>query len=147
MTLAQIIELMLTAIMAVFLAYIAYQQMAINRKKLALELYNKRFKVYSDTLCFYQELVEGDVSKEVHRAFIGSKAASKFLFSQDPSIFELLDTMHSESFKSIGFKRHGKEWEGTPDYFETAKVSQETIFWLGKQITLLKNKMAPYLNQ
>jgi len=59
--------------MAMFLAYIAYQQMAINKRKLNLDLYNKRFAIYADTLRFYQELIEKDVSQETHRAFIGRR--------------------------------------------------------------------------
>ncbi|MGP9666452.1 hypothetical protein ACT3TY_17760 [Halomonas sp. AOP22-C1-8] len=106
---SNLIELIPSAIMAVFLAYIAYQQMATNQRKLNLDLYNKRFTVYTDTLRFFQELSEGEVSKETRRAFIASKEASKFLFSKDPSIFELLDTIYKESFKTTGFQLHGKE--------------------------------------
>jgi hypothetical protein len=144
---SKLIELIPSAIMAAFLAYIAYQQMAINKRKLNLDLYNKRFSVYTDTLRFYQELVDEKVSQETHRSFIASKEASSFLFSEDSSIFELLDLMHSESFKITGFKQHGKEVSGTPEFVEGFKISQETLFWFGKQLTELKNKMSPYLNQ
>ncbi len=143
----ELIQLIPSAIMALFLAYIAYQQMAINQRKLNLDLYNKRFAIYTDTLRFYQELAEEDVSQDAHRAFISSKEASKFLFSKDPSIFELLDLMYSESLKIIGFKRHGKELSGTPHLVESFNTSQETFFWFGKQLTELKTKMEPYLNQ
>lgn len=144
---SKLIELIPSVIMAAFLAYIAYQQMAINKRKLNLDLYNKRFSVYTDTLRFYQELVDGEVSQEAHRSFIASKEASRFLFSEDPSIFELLDLMHSESFKITGFKQHGKEISGTPEFAEGFKIAQETFFWFGKQLTELKNKMSPYLSQ
>mgnify|MGYP006957109987 CR=1 FL=1 len=144
---SELIELIPSAIMAAFLAYIAYQQMAINKRKLNLDLYNKRFSVYTDTLRFYQELFDEEVSQEAHRSFIASKEASRFLFSEDPSIFELLDLMHSESFKITGFKQHGKEISVTPEFVEGFKISQETFFWFGKQLTELKNKMSPYLNQ
>ncbi|WP_144409075.1 hypothetical protein [Photobacterium halotolerans] len=133
--------------MAAFLAYIAYQQMAINKRKLNLDLYNKRFSVYTDTLRFYQELVGEKVSQETHRSFIASKEASRFLFSEDPSIFKLLDLMHSESFKITGFKKHGKELSRTPEFVKGVEISQEKLFWFGEQLTELKNKMSPYLNQ
>jgi hypothetical protein len=87
-----------------FLAYIAFQQMIINKRKLSFDLYNKRFEIYTDTLRFYQELTGLEVSKDTHRNFINSKEASYHLFSEDRSIYELLDSMHSESFKVIGFK-------------------------------------------
>ncbi|MCL1090322.1 hypothetical protein L2744_12110 [Shewanella profunda] len=147
MNFSTLIELVPSGVMTAFLAYIAYQQMAINRKKLNLDLYNKRFVIYTDTLRFYQELADQEVSQESHRAFISSKEASKFLFSKDSSIFELLDLMHSESFKITGFKRHGKEFSGTPEFVEGFKTSQETYFWFSKKLGELKNKMSPYLNQ
>ncbi|WP_039994850.1 hypothetical protein, partial [Paraglaciecola chathamensis] len=93
------------------------------------------------------ELSEQDVSKETHRCFIASKEASRFLFSKDPSIFQLLDFMHAESFKITGFKQHGKEVLRKPEFVEGFKASQETIFWFSKQLPELKSKMSPYLNQ
>jgi hypothetical protein len=138
-------------IISVFLAFIAgmqmiisYQQMKINERKLNLDLYNKRFSVYTDTLRFYQELSDKVDNKETHRAFIVSKQASKFLFSKDPSIFEILGSMQEESFKIIGRLRDGNEHSETPGY---DKSYDKTISFFEKQISELTNKMAPYLNQ
>ena len=83
MTLSQLTGSYLPAIIAIFLAYIAYQQMSTNRNKLKLDLYNKRFEVYTDTLKFYQELMEEEVSKSTHINFITSKEASLFLFRSE----------------------------------------------------------------
>jgi len=55
--------------------------------------------------------------------------------------------MHSESFKIIGFKRHGKEISDPAQLVESFNISQETFSWFGKQLNELKAKMAPYLNQ
>src|SRR5690554_6914708 len=99
MTCNEILELIPSAVMAAFLAYIAYQQMVINKQRLKYELYSKRFSVYTDAVRFHQELAEEEVNQETHRNFIASKEAARFLFSKDPSIFELLQLMHTESFK------------------------------------------------
>lgn len=146
MTSSKLIEIFPSAIMAAFLAYIAYQQMVINKRRLNLDLYNKRFLVYIDTLRFYQALAEEEVSQETHRDFIASKEASRFLFSKDPSIFELLNLMHTESFKIIGFKRHGKELSET-SFINSFNDSQEVFFWFDGQLAELKRKMSPYLDQ
>jgi hypothetical protein len=144
---SKLIEFLPSAITTMFLVYIAYQQMKINERKLNLDLYNKRISVYTDTLRFYHELAEEDVSQETLRAFIGSKEASKFLFSKDStSIFELLDSMHSESFKIIGIKCHEKDFPGTLQLADS-KTLIETYFRFGNQLAELKTKMAPYLNQ
>lgn len=146
MACSKLIEILPSAIMAVFLAYIAYQQMIINKRRLNLDLYDKRFSVYTNTIRFYQELAEENVSRETHRDFIVSKEASRFLFSKDPSIFELLDLMHSESFRIIGFKRHGKELSET-SFIDGFEKSQEVFFWFDEKLAELKRKMSPYLNQ
>lgn len=146
MTFAELVELFPPAIMAAFLAYIAYQQMVISKRRLNLDLYNKRFLVYTDTLRFYQELADKEVSQETHRDFIASKEASRFLFSKDPSIFELLQLMHSESFKITGFKHHAKELSET-GFIDGFKKSQEVFFWFDRQLAELKGKMSPYLDQ
>lgn len=147
MTFSNLIELIPSAIISLFLAYIAYQQMAINKRKLNFDLFNKRFSVYADTLRFYQELVGGGVSQETHRSFIASKESSRFLFSGDPSIFNLLDLMHSESFKITGFKQHNKELSGTAEIVKGFEISQKTLSWFECQLEELKDKMSPYLNQ
>ncbi len=50
----EIKNIYLPIIMAIFLGYIAYQQMRTNRDKLKLDLYNKRFGVYICVLKFNQ---------------------------------------------------------------------------------------------
>lgn len=57
-------DLVLSTVMAGFLAYIAYQQLETNRNKLKLDLYIKRFEVYSVSLTFYQELTADGASKD-----------------------------------------------------------------------------------
>lgn len=146
MTCTKLLELLPSAVMAVFLAYIAYQQMVTNKRRLNLDLYSKRFSVYTDVVRFHQELAEERLSQETHRNFIASKEASRFLFSKDSSIFELLQLMHTESFKIIGFKHHAKELSEA-GFIEGFASSQEVFFWWDRQMAELKEKMKPYLDQ
>lgn len=144
----QVAKIITPVLMGAFLAYIAWQQMLTNKNKLKLDLYNKRFEVYTDALKFYQELMGEEVSKNTHIRFINSKEASMFLFSKEPSIYKLLDQMHSESFKIIGFKRHGKELSGHPEQFiESNDNAQKTLQWFDEQMAVLRNKMLIFLNQ
>lgn len=145
MTCKEILELIPSAVMAAFLAYIAYQQMVINKQRLKFELYSKRFSVYTDAVRFHQELAEEEVSQETHRNFIASKEAARFLFSKDPSIFELLQLMHTESFKIIGFKRHAKK-TSEAGFVKGFTTSQEVFFWFDRQLAELNEKMKPYLD-
>ncbi len=148
MNYSQLTDIFLPAMLAIFLAYIAYQQMKTNKSKLKLDLYDKRFKIYTDALRFYQELLDEEVSKEVHRAFIDSKEASMFLFSNNIEIYKLLEQMHSESFKIIGFKKHGKELLSCPDQFtKSYNNAQETLKWFRENMLELHKKMGQHLNQ
>ncbi len=148
MILPQLTDIFLPAIMAIFLAYIAYQQMRTNKNKLKLDQYNKRFEVYMNALKFYQELsLHSEVSKNTRIQFIKSKEASMFLFSKDPSIYKFLDEMHSESFKITEFKKHRKEHLcNTGQFMNSYDKAQETRQWLSEQIPLLRTKMQTFLN-
>ena len=137
-------ELYLPVIMSVFLAYIAYQQLITNRNKLKQDLYNKRFEVYTDTLILYQELSDTEgTSKETLRRFISSKESSKFLFSNDPSIYELLNEVHHKSFKVNGVKKNKVEFTGNSEAY---KEMNEALNWLTAQLPILSQKLDKYLS-
>ena len=139
-------EFLLPTVMSIFLAYIAYQQMKTNKNKLKLDLYNKRFEIYTNALKFYQELIGEEVSKETHLKFINSKEASIFLFSKDIEIYKLLDEMHSKSFKVIGFKKHGKDIACDPAVFlKSNNEMQQVLSWFNEQVPELRKKMQRYL--
>jgi hypothetical protein len=133
-------------VLALVLAYVAYQQMVINRDKLRLDLYNKRFDVYTATLKFYQELIADGISSGTHKSFIEQKEASKFLFSQDISIYQLLDELHEKSFKVKAYKEN-KELKHSPElHVELAKESNDVVTWSDSAIKELSKKLEPYLN-
>src|SRR6187401_3112610 len=47
-----VLQGLLTPVIATVVAYIAYQQYQINRRKLVLDLYDRRVKVYQSTIEF-----------------------------------------------------------------------------------------------
>ncbi|MGA3117133.1 MAG: hypothetical protein ABSF90_22165 [Syntrophobacteraceae bacterium] len=117
---------------ALFVAYIALQQyftnkrqVKINDEKLRLDLYNRRFNVYSTALDFHFALVEFSASGEqhkdaftiLHKQFLKVAQESQFLFKPDSSIYDMLVEMHKRSFNRTGFIKHGKEVADTPDVF------------------------------
>jgi hypothetical protein len=140
-------DFFLPAIMSAFLAYIAWQQMRINSKKLKLDLYNKRFEIYTDTIRFYQELISGEISKETHLKFINSKEASYFLFSNDSKIYKILDDMHSQSFKVTGIKQAAPQLKGSPEVLlKMNSDAQSALMLNGKLLKELQLKFKKYLS-
>jgi len=114
----EIKNIYLPIVMATFLGYIAYQQMRTNRDKLKLDLYNKRYGIYKDTLKFYHELNESNgATTETLRKFIDSKEASKFLLSDDSSIYEILNGVHEKSFKINALKKNDNYYQSDQKIF------------------------------
>lgn len=147
MTFELIKNLILPTTITLFLAYIAYQQMQINKKKLKLELYNKRFEVYTDTLKFYQELIGEEITKETHLKFINSKEAALFLFSRDPEIYKILDEIHSNSFKVSGFKKISTSLIGAPDEILKANNEmQQALSWTMERVPVLQKRLRKFLS-
>lgn len=140
-------DLVLSTVMAGFLAYIAYQQLETNRNKLKLDLYIKRFEVYSVSLTFYQELTADGASKELAREFIEKKESAKFLFSTEPSIYSLLNEMHEKSFKINAVKTNRDDLESNSEVMVLlAKDATEAANWFGPAIKELSQKMEKFLN-
>jgi hypothetical protein len=139
-------DLYLPIIMAVFLGYIAYQQMSTNKSKLKLDLYNKRFDIYSAALKFHQELMSEGLSTETHRNFIEAKQSSKFLFHPKDEIYEVLNEIHTRSFKVTGYRKYSGEITDTDVHISFHNDSVEALDWIIKEIECLDEKMSKYLN-
>ncbi len=137
----------LPVVIAVFLAYIAYQQMRINKNKLKLDLYNQRFEVYASALQFYQEVISAECTKKEHRDFINKKESAYFLFSNNKYIYSILNEMHTKSFIINGFRNTAEQLNSSPEVFLKAqKESEEALQWFEKVLDKLRDEMNTYLN-
>nr|WP_314901336.1 hypothetical protein [uncultured Deefgea sp.] len=128
-------------------ASIAYQQWRVAKQKLRLDLYNRRFGVYENTLVFYQRLSGGQESvladdfKGIRFAFIKSFRESQFLFDDDSGVYQLLDRLHSDSFKITALHQESNQKlrDLLHEDFQRALKSIDII-------QELEMKMKPYLN-
>lgn len=93
-----------------------------THQKLRLDLYNKRFDVYSRTLDFYHALSEwgrptdsemastslqdSPELRAAQKAFIKASREAGFLFDKDSGIQKRLEQMHYDTMGVIGYKRH-----------------------------------------
>lgn len=140
-------DFFLPTIMSAFLAYIAWQQMRVNSKKLKLDLYNKRFEIYIDAVRFHQEIISGNLSNETHLKFINSKEASYFLFSDDSEIYKTLDELYSQSFKVTGAKQAAPQLQGSPEVLLKMHYdAQHALSINGKLLNDLQLKLKKYLS-
>jgi hypothetical protein len=133
-------------VQASFLAYIAYQKWVTNNKKYKLDLYNEKIQIYFDALDLYNELISsGRLNKNVFRQFIKSKLASRYLFSDDISIFNTLDNMHDVALR-IDAYRERIDTDPNPDV-ESTKAFQADLAWCTTTIDEFGKTMTKYLNQ
>src|SRR5260221_2379411 len=139
---------------AVYVAWVAYQQWQTNRNKLRLDLYNRRFEVYTNTITFFQALSSlpaGEPDEEfvkIHKSFIRSYKESQFLFGKETKVFDLLKQLHSDAFKVIGLKRNGSEISrsgGHEVYISMVLDANATLGKFDAAIQQLEVAMPPYL--
>jgi hypothetical protein len=94
-----------TVFIAAGVAYIAFRQYRTAKEKLRLDLYNRRFDIYSTTLSLYNELIVWEGTKEqkaLQMPFIKAFRESQFLFSRD--VYEVLERFQKNAFVIIMFE-------------------------------------------
>ena len=75
---------LLTPVIAAIAVYIAYQQWRTNRRKLALDLYDRRLRIYQATVEYISAVLSNlHPTLEVILKFRRSTAEVDFLFGQD----------------------------------------------------------------
>jgi hypothetical protein len=139
------LALFVSAMSACVTAYAAY----FNSEKLRLDLYNKRFEVYSTTIDFYQALIKWDDTEQnqrIYLRFIKSFLESRFLFKAD--VYELLGKMRSNADIVISFKEHAATiYSGMPEEIikEHKKMTEAMGCW-NKNIDEVSQLMLRYLD-
>jgi len=94
-----ILNALLIPLIAIIAAYIAYQQYSINRKKVKLDLYEKRYNIYKTTKkILFTVTQDGKIElKELKNSIIGIKNESKFLFNKE--VVQFIKNLQENSIK------------------------------------------------
>jgi hypothetical protein len=109
---------LLSASIAGMALLVASRQSKTNMAKLRLDLYDKRFAVFENTLAFHQALggsaesMQTEPFKLLHREFTKSFRESQFLFDEDSGVFEIMKKISLDAFKIIAAKVHSRELRG-----------------------------------
>ncbi len=139
------------ALIAVFVAFVAYRQWMVARQKLRLDLYNKRFAIFEVALKLYQESLGGtelteSEYEELHRKFITAMIEARFLFSPDAGIAKLMEDFNKSIFVVKGSRRTMKTQGIPPEELNKVfnKFTEEQM-QLPKKLEDLERRMKPYL--
>ena len=146
MCMDQIIEVskaLLTPVVAIVAAYVAWQQLATNRRKLKLDLFERRYAVYEKIGEFIGSiLTSGKVQTGKEIQFLVDTKATEFLFGNDISQFV------SEAYrKAVHLHALDSELEGSTGEARSAniKAQREIKDWFEEALTSLKKCFSEYL--
>jgi len=135
---------LLTAFLACFAAYIAYQQFRLGREKFKLDLFEKRFAVFAATRKLLSIiLTEANLTTAQIFDYRAAVAEATFLFDSD--ITDFLDEIDK---KALRFRFTNEQIRFAPAVENRDKLVDENhnlLGWLTDQLPMLKLKFAPYL--
>jgi hypothetical protein len=121
-----------TVCIATFVAIIAFNQWRINRDKLRLDLFNRRFDVYLRVLDYYQELFNGNGAPDaaITTSFLKAVRESRFIFPKASGVHQFLEEL----------------WTRANDYSRYIDRKElEDTRWLLEAMSNLETKMEPFI--
>lgn len=146
-----------TSIVSVLIAgvvcLIAYWQWRTAREKLRLDLYNRRFDIYVNTLGYIQALNSWEGSreqKEIEARFDRSLNESQFLFQQQSGLRDLLAEVQRRGFSVHVRKRIIADLKSVPEAQEMLDLrlneGYDDLLYLKEVPQKLGELIGPYLN-
>lgn len=100
--------LVVTIVIGLITAFIAYSQMRIASAKVKLDLYNKRFNVYLVTLDYYQSIDSNDVGsmQRKYEEFVKCCRESQFLFDKSDGVSNTLEKLMKNGGDILSYDRN-----------------------------------------
>ncbi|MGB5324469.1 MAG: hypothetical protein WBN40_03460 [Pseudomonadales bacterium] len=133
----------LTTLIAALVAFISYQQYRINKRKLRLDLFDRRYKVYEATRVFIIQFLEsGRIEQQMLHDFWLGTSDAKFLFKDE--IVEYIDLINRKA-NELRLKQRQMQRSDSDSQLPDQALDLDT--WLESQISegVLTDKFAPYL--
>lgn len=133
----------ITGLIGLIAAYIAYRQYVVARRKLNLDLFDRRLKVFEGLMEFLKTVVgAAAVTPEDLQAFVVSRATARFLFGQD--VIDYLTTIHE---KAVRFRLTNSQIAaGPPPLTAVINENADLLNWLAQQLEGAAAMFEPYLS-
>lgn len=145
----QILQGLLTPVVAVTAAYIAWQQWKLNERNSEFQRYERRLRIYQEVVTFLR-LVTRNYKPEFADLiqFQSATAESNFLFGSD--IRSYIDEMYSRAFKLWSANKEFRDMtQNVPAGYDHNKVVAamfEQEQWFAVQYNDATEKFKQYLN-
>ncbi len=137
---------LLTPLIALLALYIAFQQYIIGKRRLRLDLYDRRFAVFRALMDLHVRVFEaGAVNLQEIRVFMAKTNEASFLF--DDEIPAYLGQVYQRAVDLMALNRK-LESTGLPTGEERTRASQESsalCAWFADELKSAKERFLPYL--
>ena len=146
---AEISKSMLTPMIAVITVYIAWQQWRLNERKLNLELYDRRLKVYGEVKQILSIILrDAKASYEDLGKFYGAASEADFLFG--PEIQNYIEEIYQHGVQLQSWNSQYCDYtKPIPEGYDHKKVCDgmhSELMWLTHQFEPAKQKFKNYLS-
>ena len=134
-----------TLLVGLVAAFIAWQQWALARGKLRLDLFDRRYKVYDATRTFLVEILTHAKFEDKHLwEFHAGTSDAEFLFGRD-----VVDYLKEIRERALDMKMHQRIFNPLPVGAERSQhvdAEHTQLVWLTDQLTKMNNVFSPYLS-
>ncbi|MEF9443985.1 hypothetical protein OWS73_37010 [Burkholderia sp. 1B3(2022)] len=136
----------LTPVIAIFGGWIAWQQVRINRNKLKLDRFDKRFAVHEAAMTFVARVAtKGNAEIEEMNEFIAKTRGTRFLLSKE--LADYLDEIYTKAGRlrsvSISMQALVLSDESRQKFSDKWLELNE---WFQKQLDVIPEKFSPFLS-
>lgn len=136
----------LSPIIAVVGGWIAWQQVRINRNKLKLDRFDKRFAVHEAVVTFAATVaIRSKVDETQFQDFIKQTRGTRFLFDKEMQDYVDLLRKNAIRVQVIG-KSSAVAGISDEDRVKQGDEMSNLIIWFNDQIEVIPEKFAPFLS-
>lgn len=141
---------LLTPLIAIIVAWIAWQQLAANREKLKLDKYERRFKVYAALTAFVGAVtIHANMKDEDLVRFLRETAEADFLFGDDDIIRNYLrkvrNVAHSVATANAEYRDYTQDCPPGYDHKQIVQTKYDALRWLADQDEEARKLFKPYM--
>lgn len=147
--LAKLSSALLTPLIAVVAAYIAWQQWKTNRQKLVMDRYDRRLRIYEEVRKILSIILrDAKARTDDLLKFRTSVSEADFLFG--PEIMAYIDEIYKHGLSLGRWNQEYRDYtQEKPEGYDHAKVVGEMhkeLTWLTEQFEPAKEKFRKYLD-
>ncbi|MFZ5531620.1 MAG: hypothetical protein ACOY4U_11310 [Pseudomonadota bacterium] len=130
---------LLPFVLSVIAAYIAFAQWRVNKNKLKLDLFEKRFQVFTAAKDFIAHCLTNGYrpTQEAKHEFLQRTKGAEFLFNK--KVKELVDEIWSKSVELEGYSYD----QNTAEH---AKERHACATWLSNKLNSINKDFAPFMS-